>query len=100
MDGRDIGTVVLPEAELKIFLSAPVALRARRRLQQLQAAGLQATQKEIEEGLCLRDQQDTERKISPLQAAPEARHINSAQYTESEQVTLILNWVKQCMPQK
>lgn len=97
LEGRDIGTVVLPEAELKVFLSAPVALRAQRRLGQMQAAGLPSTAQEIEKSLRLRDKQDTERSLSPLRAAPGARHINSAQHTESEQVNIILNWARQCM---
>ena len=93
LDGRDIATVVLPDAELKVFLSAPLSIRAARRLKQLQKEGLKATRAEVEQALATRDEQDSTRSISPMQMASSARAINTAEYTQREQVELILQWV-------
>ncbi len=72
MDGRDIGTVVLPGAQLKIFLTASVEERARRRYAELEPKGVKADIREIEEDIKKRDYQDTHREHSPLRQAEDA----------------------------
>lgn len=90
MEGRDIGTVVFPDAPLKIFLQADPRERAQRRLEQNHQEGrdstLQATMAEISK----RDQQDSERKISPLVAAGDAHAIDSTRLTPEQVVEEIL----------
>ena len=94
-DGRDVTTVILPDAELKVFLSASLELRSARRLKQLQQAGVSTTQAEIEEMLRARDKQDQTRSISPLQIAPDARVIDTGNYSQADQVNLIVSWAKE-----
>ena len=72
MDGRDIGTVVLPNADVKIFLTATVAERARRRFEELKAKGFDVTLDEIENDIATRDKIDSEREIAPLKQADDA----------------------------
>ena len=72
MDGRDIGTVVLPNADVKIFLTATVAERARRRFEELKAKGFDVTLDEIEKDIATRDKIDSEREIAPLKQADDA----------------------------
>ena len=71
MDGRDIGTNVLPEADLKIYLTADVKVRAQRRYLELQRKGVESDIKEIEEDIMERDLRDMQRKIAPLKKAEE-----------------------------
>ncbi len=70
--GRDIGTVVLPGADLKIYLDASLEERARRRLQQLRELGQEATLEEVERELQRRDEMDSRREVAPLRPAPDA----------------------------
>ena len=72
MDGRDIGTVVLPEAELKIYLTADVRVRAERRYKELQQKGVEANFEEVLEEMQQRDWQDMNREIAPLKQAEDA----------------------------
>jgi len=72
LDGRDIGTVVFPEAQVKLFVTADPAERARRRLAELQARGVAAVLEQVETELRLRDAQDRGRSIAPLAPAPDA----------------------------
>jgi CMP/dCMP kinase len=90
MEGRDIGTVVFPDAPLKIFLKADVEERARRRLEQNHQEGRQTTLEDTSYELGRRDQLDAERKISPLIPAPDAVEIDSTRLTADEVVTQIL----------
>lgn len=90
MDGRDIGTQVLPNADLKIFLTASVAERARRRFEELKAKGLAADLAQIEREITLRDKQDSEREIAPLAQAEDAVLIDSTNMTIEEVVAEIL----------
>lgn len=79
MDGRDIGTHILPNAELKIYLTASVRVRARRRYEELVAKGDdKADRAKIEQDIILRDKQDMERKIAPLRKASDAILIDSS----------------------
>lgn len=86
MDGRDIGTVVLPNAELKIFLTADVNVRAQRRLDELLAKGHKHSLEEIKAEITARDHRDITREISPLKQADDARVID-ATYMTLEEVT-------------
>jgi len=78
VDGRDIGTVVLPDAQLKLFLDASLAVRARRRFTDLLARGLPAQLSQIEADLALRDQQDCSRESAPLRRAADAIYVDSS----------------------
>ena len=78
MAGRDIGTVVLPDAELKIFLTASVAARVARRKAQLQAAGVEVDVRRLTQEIDERDRLDRTRKVSPLEPAPGAHVIDSS----------------------
>ena len=72
MDGRDIGTVVLPDAELKIFLTASARARAERRMKQLEEKGVKADYAEVLKDIQYRDDQDSNRAAAPLKAAEDA----------------------------
>lgn len=90
MDGRDIGTQVLPNADLKIFLTATVAQRARRRFDELKAKGHAADLAQIETEITLRDKQDSEREIAPLAQAEDAILLDTTRLTIDEVVAEIL----------
>ncbi len=90
MEGRDIGTVVFPDAPLKIFLMADVKERARRRLEQNHQEGRKTTLRDTSYELGRRDQLDAERKISPLVPAPDAVEIDSTHLSADEVVARIL----------
>ena len=72
MDGRDIGTVVLPDADVKVFLTADVQVRAGRRFAELQLTGIKTTLEKVEQEMLQRDQQDSTRAIAPLKQARDA----------------------------
>ena len=95
MEGRDIGTVVFPDASLKVFLQADPVERARRRLKQDSKKGRSATLEQTAEEIALRDQLDAERKISPLVAAPDAVKIDSTGLAADQVVERILEMVRQ-----
>ncbi|GAB3099033.1 (d)CMP kinase [Aestuariicella hydrocarbonica] len=80
-DGRDMGTVVFPEAKVKVFLTASADERARRRVMQLEQAGLDADYAQILQDIELRDKQDRERKSSPLKPAEDAVVLDSTSLT-------------------
>ena len=90
MDGRDIGTQVLPNADLKIFLTASVDERARRRFEELKAKNLAADFDKIKEEIILRDKQDSEREIAPLAMADDAILLDSTNLSIEEVVAEIL----------
>ena len=86
MDGRDIGTVVFPDAELKIFMTADPAVRARRRYDELKAKGDAVSLEEIERNVRERDKADMSRAISPLRQAPDAVVLDNSHMTVEEQM--------------
>ena len=86
MDGRDIGTVVFPDAELKIFMTADAEVRARRRYDELTAKGDKVTLEEILENVIARDKADMEREISPLRRAADAVVLDNSRMTVEEQM--------------
>jgi CMP/dCMP kinase len=94
MEGRDIGTMVFPQAPLKIFLKANVEERARRRLKQDEQEGRVATLEKTAYEIGRRDQLDAERKISPLVAAADAVEIDSTHLTAEQVVEQILDVVR------
>ena len=85
MDGRDIGTVVFPNAELKVFVTASPEVRARRRLEELQAKGEQTTYEEVLANVKKRDYIDSTREESPLRQAPDALVLDNSEMTIPEQ---------------
>lgn len=97
MDGRDIGTVVLPDADLKIFLTADVSERARRRMLQLEEKGIKESLDKIEEDIRKRDIQDTTRKASPLKQADDAALIDTSDISIEETVDRIISMAKERM---
>lgn len=89
MDGRDIGTVVFPDAELKIFLTADPAVRARRRYQELAAKGMDVSLEEIERNIRERDEADQSRDVSPLRKAEDAVVLDNSYMTLDEQMAWV-----------
>ncbi len=94
MDGRDIGTVVFPEAELKIFMTASEEVRAQRRYKELQTKGEKVSFEEVLANIKHRDHVDTTRKESPLRKADDAITIDNTHLTIEEQVDKILSILK------
>lgn len=94
MDGRDIGTVVLPNADYKFFLTASADERARRRFLELQSLGIETTIEEVKQNLIERDRIDSEREISPLKQAEDAILIDNTNLNKEETIELILSYIK------
>lgn len=95
MEGRDIGTVVFPEAEVKIYLDATPEERARRRLKDLAARGLQADFAQVLEEMRRRDERDSTRSDSPLRQAPDAVYVDSTGMSEDEVEQALLKIVRE-----
>ena len=93
MDGRDIGTAVFPQAEVKIFMTAPAEIRAQRRLAELQAKGLSGTFEEILENIRQRDHTDSSRAKHPLKKAPDALLLDNGNMTVEDQ----MDWFRKIM---
>ncbi len=100
MDGRDIGTVVLPDAELKIFVTAQPQIRAQRRYLELQEKGLNTTPEEVAQNLAQRDYIDSHRKDSPLRQAHDAILLDTSYLSREEQVQKALSWAQKAINQK
>ena len=95
MDGRDIGTVVFPDAELKIFMTASAQTRTQRRWDELKAKGEQVDFDAVYENITSRDYKDSTRADSPLIQAKDARILDNSNLTSKEQFELVLGWVNQ-----
>lgn len=91
MDGRDIGTVVFPDAEVKLFLTADPAIRAQRRYLELKKQGLELSLEDVMENLVKRDHIDSTREDSPLRMADDAILIDNSNLTEAAQCELALS---------
>ena len=91
MDGRDIGTCVLPDADLKIFLTASPAERARRRFKELQEKGEECDLDTIEKDIIARDEQDMNREISPLRPAEDASFVDASYMAIEEVVDTVVS---------
>jgi cytidylate kinase len=100
MDGRDIGTVVFPHAELKIFMTASQEVRVQRRFRELYEKNPNITKEEVRKNLESRDHIDSTRAISPLRKAADAQVLDNSQLNPQEQLTLALGWVKETLQQK
>jgi cytidylate kinase len=93
MDGRDIGTVVFPDAEVKLFMTARPEVRAARRYRELQGKGAQVTLAEVEDNIRQRDLDDTTRAADPLIQAPDAIVIDNSDITAEQQFVKALDIV-------
>lgn len=91
IEGRDIGTIVFPKADVKFFLVADDIIRARRRQLDLKAIGEEKTIDELVEEICRRDRFDSERSHSPLKKADDAVEVDTSQLTIDEQVDFMVN---------
>jgi cytidylate kinase len=99
MDGRDIGTVVFPDAELKVFVQADAQIRAKRRFDELKDKGQIVDFQEILANVNNRDHQDTHRAVSPLVQAADARVLDNTQMGRAEQLALLIDWADQAIHQ-
>ena len=90
MDGRDIGTTILPDAEVKIYLTASSLTRARRRYLELQEKGIDCNLEEIQKDIEERDERDMNRAVSPLKQAKDAVLVDSSDMTIEQVVSCIL----------
>lgn len=95
MDGRDIGTVVLPDAQVKIFLTATPEDRARRRYEEMVSKGMQADYQEVLEDLKVRDYNDSHREIAPLKPAEDAIVVDTTGNSLEKSIHILLNLVKE-----
>lgn len=100
MDGRDIGTVVFPKAELKIFMTADNAVRVQRRFKELYEKNPNVTIEEVLNNLEMRDYIDSHREVSPLRQAKDAIELDNTNLTEKEQFNRALAWAKEKMMTK
>lgn len=94
MDGRDIGTVILPNADFKFFVTASPEERARRRHLELQNAGTEASYEEVFQNLITRDKIDSERDVAPLKQADDAILIDNTFLNKEETIALILSYIE------
>lgn len=96
MDGRDIGTVVFPDAELKIFMTADPAIRAMRRYKEHQAKSEEVSLEEVEQNIRQRDVADQNRSVSPLRQAPDAVVLDNSHMTLEDQ----MEWIAPVLEEK
>ena len=97
MDGRDIGTVVLPEAKLKIYLTASPEARAERRMKELQAKGVEQSFEEVLRDIILRDQQDMNREVAPLRQAEDAVLVDTTEIDFDQSFQLLCGIIRERM---
>lgn len=100
MDGRDIGTVVFPDAECKFFMTADPDIRAQRRVEELKLAGVTASFDEVRENLLERDRIDSNRADSPLMKAEDAIIIDTSHITIDDQIKIVIDRIKEEVSQK
>jgi len=94
LDGRDIGSVVLPDADYKFFLTASVDKRTERRYKELKEMGMETSMKEVRENLLTRDKIDSEREIAPLIQSEDAILIDNSDIDKEQTIELILSYIK------
>ncbi len=95
MDGRDIGTTVFPNAELKIFVTADISVRVERRFKELISKKINTSIEDVKTNLEMRDFIDSNREFSPLRKAEDARILDNSFLTKDEQFKLVLKWAKE-----
>lgn len=100
MDGRDIGTTVFPNAELKIFVTADPAVRVQRRFKELYEKNPNITIEEVKNNLEMRDYIDSNREVSPLRKANDAVVLDNSNLTREEQLKMAVKWVKERLEAK
>ena len=100
MDGRDIGTVILPDADVKIFLTASNEVRARRRVAELAEKGMPDTYENVLADLIRRDEQDRNRDVAPAIAAPDAIHFDNSYEGFEEALNALLTIIRQGLAKK
>ncbi len=93
MDGRDIGTVVLPDADYKFFMTASIDERTKRRYQELISLGIEADEQQVKQNLMIRDKIDSEREIAPLKQADDAIVIDNTSINKKETIDRILSYI-------
>ncbi len=98
MDGRDIGTVVFPSADIKIFMTANSEIRAQRRFSELRQAGVDADFNEVMNNLVERDRIDSTRKLDPLRKAEDAVLLDNSNLNFQEQLDFVLDLVEKLQP--
>lgn len=94
LDGRDVGTVICPDADVKFFITASEEVRANRRLKELQERGIQSIYSQILQGIIERDQRDRSRQASPLKPAEDAIIIDSSDKTPQEMVKIASSYIE------
>jgi 3-phosphoshikimate 1-carboxyvinyltransferase len=99
-DGRDMGTVIFPDAALKVFLTASAAQRAERRHKQLISKGISTTLDSLRSDLEARDARDSSRSVAPLKPAQDARHLDNSQLSIEQSIDQVLNWWQERQPFK
>lgn len=99
-DGRDMGTVIFPDAALKVFLTAGAAQRAERRHKQLISKGISTTLDSLRSDLEARDARDSSRSVAPLKPAQDARHLDNSQLSIERSIDTVLNWWQEIQPFK
>ncbi|WP_285411978.1 bifunctional 3-phosphoshikimate 1-carboxyvinyltransferase/cytidylate kinase [Variovorax sp. efr-133-TYG-130] len=99
-DGRDMGTVIFPDAALKVFLTASAAERAERRHKQLISKGISTTLDSLRSDLEARDARDSSRSVAPLKPAQDARHLDNSQLSIEQSIDQVLDWWQQVQPFK
>jgi 3-phosphoshikimate 1-carboxyvinyltransferase len=99
-DGRDMGTVIFPDATLKVFLTASAAQRAERRHKQLISKGISTTLDSLRSDLEARDARDSSRSVAPLKPAQDARHLDNSQLSIEQSIDQVLDWWQEIQPFK
>ncbi|HEX7867594.1 MAG TPA: bifunctional 3-phosphoshikimate 1-carboxyvinyltransferase/cytidylate kinase [Variovorax sp.] len=99
-DGRDMGTVIFPDATLKVFLTASAAQRAERRHKQLISKGISTTLDSLRSDLEARDARDSSRSVAPLKPAQDARHLDNSQLSIEQSIDTVLSWWQEVQPFK
>jgi len=94
-DGRDMGTVVFPQARLKVFLTASAEQRARRRHKQLKEKGIDVSLPALSQGIADRDRRDSSRAVAPLRPADDAKVLDSTELPPAEVLQQILDWLRE-----
>jgi len=97
-DGRDMGTVIFPDAKLKVYLTASAAHRAERRYKQLISKGISTTLDALRADLEARDLRDSSRRVAPLKPAPDARLLDNSHQTVEQSINQVLNWWQEAQP--
>lgn len=100
MDGRDIGTVILPNAQVKIFLTASAEARAERRCEELREKGEQVTVQEVLAEMQARDEKDTSRAVAPLRQAADAVRIDTSALTLTQSIEAVLQAIRTVIEEK